>query len=50
MTVMRFNRKRRVVEQDAGKWRKKQDCGDGCRFKGKEVGSVFFFLPEKKVS
>ena len=20
-----------------------EDCGDGCRFKGKKVGSVFFF-------
>ena len=20
-----------------------EDCGDGCRFKGREVGSVFFF-------
>ena len=27
-----------------------EDCGDECRFKGKEVGSVFFFLRENCVS
>ena len=43
MNVIRIT----VEEDSCGGGRRKmeeeEDCGDGCRFKGREVGSVFFF-------
>ena len=39
------------MDEGVREMEEEEDCGDGCRFKGKEIGLVFFFfLRENYVS
>ena len=43
MNVIRFSGEEESCGGGRREMEEEEDCGDGCWFKGREVGSVFFF-------